>query len=332
VNIKNQKTICKTIEMKKLIFSIFCLLVDLRTITGLCKFIDLVASCDMTLGGVPVTAYARVNHCHNPVDVTFQVLGKDPNQMSWRYTYVTTNLAENVVLSQHIMLAMMATQKEDGRRITIEARFLLDGNAGTELEFLNTDLSLPIPQKNCLVARDTSSPGWIAGACLLGLAVAAVVITLAIIKSRTGTRIPGHRIPGRLWRRFGHNRNPGSTVVQYVVPADTPSDLKVYVSTADGLQPVHNNNKTSQPNKAELQLTPINFQLQTAKSLKKKSNNTNSSATKEPAGISNSAFQWDEDEIDKDLKTQPSNENKSREVNLSDSDSIGAQTGAKPKS
>ena len=24
-------------------------------------------------GGVPVTAYARVNHCHNPVDVTFQV-------------------------------------------------------------------------------------------------------------------------------------------------------------------------------------------------------------------------------------------------------------------
>ena len=30
--------------------------------------------------------------------------------MSWRYTYVTTNLAENVVLSQHIILAMMATQ------------------------------------------------------------------------------------------------------------------------------------------------------------------------------------------------------------------------------
>ena len=42
------------------------------------------------------------------------------------------------------------------------------------------------------MARDTSSPGWIAGACLLGLAVAAVVITLAIIKSRTG-KLVGHK-------------------------------------------------------------------------------------------------------------------------------------------
>ena len=108
----------------------------------------------------------------------------------------------------------------------------------------------------------------------------------------------------------------------------------MYVSTADGLQPVHNNNKNSQPNKAELQLTPINFQLQTARSLRKESNKLNSSDdTKEPAGISNSAFQWDEDESENNDKTQPDSGNKSADgANLSDSDSIGAQTGAKPKS
>jgi hypothetical protein len=238
--------------------------------------------------------------------------------MSWRYTYVTTNLAENVVLSQHIMLAMMATQKEDGRRITIEARFLLDGTAGTELEFLNTDLTLPLPQKNCIVIRSNGDPGWIAGACLLGLAVAAIVITLAILRARTGARIPGHRIPVRLWRRFGqHRTNTGSTVVQYVVPADTPTDLKVYISTADGLQPVHNNNK------AELQLAPANLIPTKLNSKVKDLKEATPSM-----GISNTAFDWDEE----DMAAPACDASHRKELSHNDSSiDSGLTTGAKPK-
>eukprot|EP00088_Acartia_fossae_P040897 TRINITY_DN4264_c0_g2_i1.p1 TRINITY_DN4264_c0_g2~~TRINITY_DN4264_c0_g2_i1.p1 ORF type:complete len:339 (+),score=79.02 TRINITY_DN4264_c0_g2_i1:267-1283(+) len=312
--------------------------------SGLCNFVDLVASCDMTLGGVPVTAYARVNHCHNPVDVTFQVLGKDPSEVSWRYTYVTTNLAENVVLSKHIILAMVASQKEDGRRINIQARFLLDGNGSTDLEFLNTDLTLPIPQKNCVTLRSSGGPGWVAGACLLGLAVAALVVTLAVIKSRTGARIPGHRIPARLWRRFAHHRSNtgGSTVVQYVVPADTPADLKVYISTADGLQPVHNNNT------AELQLQPHNLTA-TAKSDNSsttakldrtkngKSQKDKSELTNDMQGIANTAFEWDEDETEGDKASADVSETKTANDGAMSSnsdanlDDTGLATGARPK-
>jgi hypothetical protein len=40
-----------------------------------------------------------------------QVHGQPPvSNLSWRYTYVTTNSAENAALSQHIMLAMVANQ------------------------------------------------------------------------------------------------------------------------------------------------------------------------------------------------------------------------------
>jgi hypothetical protein len=33
----------------------------------------------MVLGGLPVVAYARVNHCHAPIDITFQVKYFNPN-------------------------------------------------------------------------------------------------------------------------------------------------------------------------------------------------------------------------------------------------------------
>jgi len=296
-------------------------------VTGVCQFVDLVASCDMTLGGVPVTAYARVNHCHNPVDVTFQVMGKDPSTVSWRYTYVTTNLAENVVLSKHIMLAMMASQKEDGRRINIQARFLLDGSGGTELEFLDTDLTLPVPQKNCLTLRSRGGAGWIAGACLLGVAVASLVISLAVIRSRTGLSLPAPNLPARIWRRFGHHSSSsGRTVVQYVVPADTPSDLKVYVSTADGLQPVHNNNKS------ELHLSPsalvqsqssvpTKATSKTSSKSNKKSENKRPESPAKVGGISNSAFEWDEGDTNND----------DGEGLVKSDEDVGSATGARPK-
>ena len=36
-----------------------------------CSFEGLLSSCEMTIGGIPVQASARINHCHKPIDVTF---------------------------------------------------------------------------------------------------------------------------------------------------------------------------------------------------------------------------------------------------------------------
>ena len=41
-------------------------------VTG-CQFEGLLASCPMTLGGHHVHVSARINHCHNPIDVYFLV-------------------------------------------------------------------------------------------------------------------------------------------------------------------------------------------------------------------------------------------------------------------
>ena len=38
---------------------------------GSCAFEGLLASCHKTLGGIPVQATAVINHCHEPIDITF---------------------------------------------------------------------------------------------------------------------------------------------------------------------------------------------------------------------------------------------------------------------
>jgi hypothetical protein len=38
-----------------------------------CGFDGLLASCRMSLGGIPLEVSARINHCHTPIDVTFLV-------------------------------------------------------------------------------------------------------------------------------------------------------------------------------------------------------------------------------------------------------------------
>ena len=39
--------------------------------TSGCSFEGLLASCHLTVGGIPIQASARINHCHNPIDITF---------------------------------------------------------------------------------------------------------------------------------------------------------------------------------------------------------------------------------------------------------------------
>ncbi len=38
-----------------------------------CSFDGLLATCRMTIGGIPLEVSARINHCHTPIDVTFLV-------------------------------------------------------------------------------------------------------------------------------------------------------------------------------------------------------------------------------------------------------------------
>ena len=85
-----------------------------------CAFEGLLASCHKTLGGIPVQATAVINHCHEPIDITFILqsshdynVGLSSSQesaliqtyslafqlkqtrrippISWQYTYVTAN-------------------------------------------------------------------------------------------------------------------------------------------------------------------------------------------------------------------------------------------------
>ena len=51
-----------------------------------------------------------------------QVVGERESNVSWRYTYVTSNPPENAAVSPHIRLAMTATQV---RFLTVKPGFLL---------------------------------------------------------------------------------------------------------------------------------------------------------------------------------------------------------------
>ena len=72
----------------------------------------------------------------------------------------------------------------------MEARFLLDGTGGPELAFLDSELLLPpSSHEDCMLATGggggtRGGPGWVAGACLLGLGVATVVVAITVYKSR----------------------------------------------------------------------------------------------------------------------------------------------------
>ncbi len=85
------------------------------------------------------------------------------------------------------------TQDESGERLRVEARFLLDGTGGPELSFLDSELLLPpTSHEDCMLAAaagggaagSRGGPGWVAGACLLGLGVATVVVAITVFKSR----------------------------------------------------------------------------------------------------------------------------------------------------
>lgn len=52
-------------EKKSIIFLDFLVLC--------CNFDGLIASCRMSVGGVPLEVSARINHCHTPIDVTYVV-------------------------------------------------------------------------------------------------------------------------------------------------------------------------------------------------------------------------------------------------------------------
>ncbi len=85
-------------------------------------------------------------------------------------------------------------QDESGERLTVQARFLLDGTGGPELAFLDSELMLPpSSHEDCLLATagggsSRGGPGWVAGACLLGLGVATVVVAITVFKSRQSRR------------------------------------------------------------------------------------------------------------------------------------------------
>ena len=99
--------------------------------------------------------------------------------------------------------------------------------------------------------------------------------------------------------------------------------IQVYVSTADGLQPVHNNNK------AELQLIPENLLKQTTQ-LKTGLNHTKNNVDNEPptmSGIANTAFQWDDEEQPNNSSCSQVKDNKNSVV----IDDEFENTGAKPK-
>ena len=51
-----------------------------------------------------------------------------------------------------------------------------------------------------------AGPGWIAGACLLGIGVASLVVSVAIVKSRNGR---GNGMGRRIRRRFMPRNNTG---------------------------------------------------------------------------------------------------------------------------
>jgi len=211
-----------------------------------CKFGGLVATCDMVVGGMPLIVSARINHCHFPIDITFQVHGESEGSFSgpWRYTYVTTNQPESREITERVTLAMMCATPAQNV-IRVHAQFLVDGADGDQLKFVDQEVRLPDSQANCVLPSSSSGPGYIAYTIIAVAAAGllAVLVALSVLRARRAQAQDQDRLVNNMEKCV-----VDSTVVQYVVPGPETADIRLYVSTSDGLKPVGTPKKNSKVN------------------------------------------------------------------------------------
>lgn len=227
-----------------------------------CSFEGLLAQCPMVLGGHHVDVSARINHCHNPIDVAFLVIANnDRNPMShntdtslrhrplyWHYTYVTTNHPESREMpgyGQRVLLHVVADTRIDrgGRAkvLKLKAQFLIDGHTDASLTFIDDQVRIPHFDE-CKYAQEEDRVGSIALGCIVTIIVLCVVglIGLWLFRPRKGDDDEVDLV-NNMERTHVVNNASVDLNVHYVVPRPNESqeatdELSVYISTSTGLK------------------------------------------------------------------------------------------------
>lgn len=106
-----------------------------------CSFVGYVATCNIPVRSSAMNVRVVVNHCHQPIDVTFYLKNAD---IDWRYTFVTTNKAESQVISnfpeKHKIELHVELQSHDKKKVVVLAELNL-GNGKREI-FLNSTVNI----------------------------------------------------------------------------------------------------------------------------------------------------------------------------------------------
>ncbi|XP_013780688.1 uncharacterized protein LOC106465044 [Limulus polyphemus] len=106
-----------------------------------CSFVGYVATCNIPVRSSAMNVRVVVNHCHEPIDVTFYLKNAD---IDWRYTFVTTNKAESQVISnfpdKHKLELHVELQNFDREKVVVLAEFNLE-NEKREV-FLNSTVNI----------------------------------------------------------------------------------------------------------------------------------------------------------------------------------------------
>jgi len=217
----------------------------------------------MTLGGHHVHVSARINHCHNPIDVYFLVEANNDRTASanntdtsfrhrplyWHYTYVTTNHPESREMpgyGQRVLLHVVAeTRLERGgraRRLKLKAQFLIDGATDDTLTFIEDEVRIP-HFEDCQYANlEEDQIGNIALGCIVTVIVLCVLGLVGLWYFRPKKADEDEvDLVNNMERPHMSPRPVEDLNVHYVVPRpesnqDCSEELSVYISTSNGLQ------------------------------------------------------------------------------------------------
>ncbi|KAK4325285.1 hypothetical protein Pmani_004146 [Petrolisthes manimaculis] len=139
---------------------ILAFLSGVRNGVGVCHLENYVSSCILDILEEHIEATAVINHCHLPLDITFLIAYqyKNSTRHTWKYTFVTTNQNERVLIpglllpnAPHTPVFLYARVPEaefnmhNSSFVAIEASFIADLGIDEweEAEFLNHTVYIP---------------------------------------------------------------------------------------------------------------------------------------------------------------------------------------------
>lgn len=129
-----------------------------------CSLHGLIARCSFRISNITVDTEATVNICHEPTDVTFNIMAQGTRNM-WQHTFASTNGAESRAVASTegstLMLHVVMTER-DAVHLDIAAGYSWQ-SPHQIIWFLNDTVLIPPEKETCLHEELAASDATVGG-------------------------------------------------------------------------------------------------------------------------------------------------------------------------